>query len=105
MPAAGCEVVVCEAQCEAGSVIRLLDPSLHPSEVCGPTAGPIRPTAATSPLPLPGWDDSGEEEEEWGEGLLWVVHQMWLVCKSVCLSVYLCGWNVLYIQYMDGEVF
>jgi len=57
-----CEVVVCEAHCVAGSVISPVDPSLHHSEVCGHTAGPVWPTTATSPLPLPGWDDSCREQ-------------------------------------------
>lgn len=60
MAAAGFEEVVCEA--DAGSVIRPLDASLQPSEVCGHTAGLIWLTTATSPLPLPGWDDSEEKD-------------------------------------------
>lgn len=64
MADSGCEVVVCEAHCVAGSVIRPVDASLSPSEVCGHTAGPVWPTTATSPLPLSGWDDSHREREE-----------------------------------------
>lgn len=89
--AVSCEVAVCEAQCVVGSVIRPVDHSLPPtythSEVCGHTAGPVWPTAPTSPLPLPGWDDrereQGGKREEGGPS---TGHSPDVACLSVWME-------------------
>lgn len=77
-----------------GAVIWPVDPSFLPtythSEACGHTAGPVWPTAPTSPLPLSGWDDRCREKRKRGLAFHWSLPRCG---PSFCLPGMRCAYS------------